>query len=1591
MLKNLFEQFKRIHDEIIESEDLDLNHAYFRSKLFDLTKEAYYSQIGDLPRLDLPDFDGSCANWESFRDLFKALVHNREEYPPVVKFQHLRTHVKGDALDLIKNISIVEGNYIRAWNTLLEHYNKVKRLNKEVFGAVDALSALRRDLGNGDVIVALAVSKLNSSLHKEWFKHIGSVAEPPTLDQLRYFFHNQIQTLESYQDRSFDREPKSTFKSKYSSHATVNNEVVKNKKPCPVCEDIHPLWNCDTFRSMTWLEKREILQIHRHCFNCLGSHWIKDCGSTQTCQKCQQKHHTLLHKEQEESTKSKRDKGISGKKASLAITAVKESESSSDEISCNNCVNSSFFKTPTGVLLATALVNIHNSLGECFQVRALIDQCSQCSVISQSLCSLLGLRGFKINVSLTGVGSQTSSNSKRKVSLVLGSTVDPKFKLEIEALVLPRVTSYQPPYLSNDKIVEHLHQLVLADPQFTKTRKIYLLLGSTVHTVIIKGEVFKGNSFQPIASDTQLGWIVSGPVETTTKNSKNVSHSLKCSEDDKVLEVLKRFWQVEEPFTSVLPLWPEEIQCEQHFVEHHARNSSGRYVVRYPFKDQPPEVIKETSFKAAQAMLKSMETKLSKNHKFRELYVQFMEEYLESGHMVEGSFEKAKCFLPHHGVIKESSSTTKLRVVFNGSSRSSLCPSLNEYLHIGPNLLVNLADLIADWRNYRYVFTADIAKMFRQVSVHPNDQLYQAILWRDNQSKPLRVYFLTTVAYGLASSPYLASRTLSQLALDCKNEYPLASETLLKSKYMDDILSGGHSLVESIQRRDELLKLTESGGFPLRKWSANSPKLLDDLPPSLLASSLLEFKDSAMSTLVLGLSWNPLLDLFQFKVLIETEVPVDNWTKRKILSEISKLYDPLGWLAPTVISAKAFMQSLWLLKLSWDEPIQELIVQDWLAWYKELPALNKVKILRWNGVTDNMVKWKLHCFADASKTAYAAVMYSRVVNNNGEVIVALLLSKTKVALLKTLSIPRLELCAAHLAAKLVNHYLNNNTRVPDSVHLWSDSKDVLYWLQDIPSRYSTLKKLLAVSAYVLRFVFKCRVKAQMTKLNVSMYPYDQVNKLSKLKFLDISAHFQSSTKILDTKEINNPTLFWVSYHQGLHFPIELRLLNSKESKLFVEEISLPSNSRIASLKPVLSKGLLRVGGRLAASILDDQIKNPLILAQHDYFTNLIIRSIHEVTLHGGVQLTLTTLRAKYWIINGRQCVRSCVNRCLKCRRVQASNLTQQMGDLPAERVRPAPAFSKVGVDYAGPFAIRLSKTRGRGTTKGYIAVFICLSSKALHLEVVEDYTAESFVAAFQRMTARRGHCSDLFSNCGTNFVKAAKELDLALKNLLKESELAQSLVSLGTNWHFNPPHAPHFGGIWEAAVKSVKFHLKRIVGEQIFTFVEFCTLLCKIEACLNSRPLLPLTLDVTDSFPLTPAHLLIMRPTFLLPEVDTTSERVPTLHKWKLISQLAQSFWKRWSTEYLQSLQTRKKWPHERPSVQVGDLVLIKDSQFPPGQWPLALIIKTYSGPDGLIRVVKLRTANSTFTRPIVKLVLLLTRKQLRDNKLKCDENYGSV
>ncbi|CAB0029299.1 unnamed protein product [Trichogramma brassicae] len=303
-----------------------------------------------------------------------------------------------------------------------------------------------------------------------------------------------------------------------------------------------------------------------------------------------------------------------------------------------------------------------------------------------------------------------------------------------------------------------------------------------------------------------------------------------------------------------------------------------------------------------------------------------------------------------------------------------------------------------------------------------------------------------------------------------------------------------------------------------------------------------------------------------------------------------------------------------------------------------------------------------------------------------------------------------------------------------------------------------------------------------------------------------------------------------------------------------------------------------------------------------------------------------------------------------------------------ERVRVALPFSKVGVDYAGPFHVRAFHGRGRTSVKSYIAVFVCFVTKAVHLELVFKCDAPSFIAALKRFISRRGYLAEIWSDCGTNFVGADAELRAMFA---QESELVKGVIRFSTNrgikWRFNPPGAPHFGGLWEAAVKSTKFHIRRVVGEAKLTSEEFETLLCQVEACLNSRPLTSLVDDSQDAQPLTPAHFLIGRASIIIAEPRLTEDCLSPCQRWQLVTQMVQHFWDRWSEEYIRQLQPRGKWRKDTPAPKVGDVVLIKYESTPPTAWPLARVTEVHPGKDGVVRVLTLKTATSTVRRPVVK------------------------
>ncbi|XP_018359704.1 PREDICTED: uncharacterized protein LOC108758957 [Trachymyrmex cornetzi] len=307
-----------------------------------------------------------------------------------------------------------------------------------------------------------------------------------------------------------------------------------------------------------------------------------------------------------------------------------------------------------------------------------------------------------------------------------------------------------------------------------------------------------------------------------------------------------------------------------------------------------------------------------------------------------------------------------------------------------------------------------------------------------------------------------------------------------------------------------------------------------------------------------------------------------------------------------------------------------------------------------------------------------------------------------------------------------------------------------------------------------------------------------------------------------------------------------------------------------------------------------------------------------------------------------------------------------MGDLPKERVtgyiRP---FAISGVDYAGPIFIRESRRRGRHPTfKAYIALFICLNTRAIHLELVTDLTTEAFLAALRRFTGRRGICSRLISDNGTNFVGASRELKELYAFLKEKEDTIQTLLAKQKiEWSFIPPRAPNFGGSWESAIKIVKRKFYAVTKGLVLTFEKCYTLLVEIEAVVNSRPITPCSNDPQDLSVLTPAHFLVGD--FLFQPVQRNYVDVfdKYLSRWQHLQKVRQDFWRRWQTEYLMEQQRRSKWVRGTTALTKGTLVLLKDERLPPLQWHVERITEEHPGADGVIRVVTVRTAQGQFKR----------------------------
>ena len=426
-------------------------------------------------------------------------------------------------------------------------------------------------------------------------------------------------------------------------------------------------------------------------------------------------------------------------------------------------------------LLATANAQLITSVMS-IPVRMLIDTGSEITFIKEELITQHKLQRIHSTISVFGIGGNKATQTRGVVLISLRSNYCPA-TVHIQAHILRALTSNLPSVESPQQEWPHITGLQLADPDFLTSRPIDIVIGADTYGQIIKPNIRKGDPSMPIAQLSIFGWHVLGPITVDSNQLSSLHHSATVQHKDNALQdLLAKFWIQEElPLDTPTLLTPEEQECEDHFRATHTRDSTGRYIVRIPLRSSSN--LLDNSYQTAHACLKRTLNKLNRDSEYCNLYQGFMKEYVELRHMVRAPSISPNThsvfYLPHHGVIKLDSETTRLRVVFNGSSPTTSGHSINDLMHTGANLLLNITDVLLWIRQHKFIFATDVTKMYRQVKVHEDDQDLQRVLWIDDNYKEVP-YKLTTVTYGTKAAPFLAVRALLQLVEDEGHRFPLA-------------------------------------------------------------------------------------------------------------------------------------------------------------------------------------------------------------------------------------------------------------------------------------------------------------------------------------------------------------------------------------------------------------------------------------------------------------------------------------------------------------------------------------------------------------------------------------------------------------------------------------------------------------------------------------------------------------------------------------------------------------------------------------------------------------------------------------------------
>lgn len=1634
---------------------------------------------------ELHYFDGDPREWISFRATYKD---TETYFTDIENVARLRKAIKGQARDSVKSLMYTTQEPNEILEALERRFGRPTFLIKSEIAALEKLPSMGNDIkGIGSFASAVSnsvntikqmnkieylysydisekiIEKMNIMVKFRWHEYRSTHESEPILLSLSKFLNIIADQFEVYESAPKARIKKEFTKGRpqynkvnaacYTSDSEQEDESQESdfqsdseyemerkivfaatNIQCPLCSREHGLQKCSRFETQTVKERWETVKQLKACFKCLKTNHRSINCKAKTCSKegCVRRHHILLHSDP-------------------TPPAEPEKKESENQIVSVNHVGA------TRAYLKILPVELTGPKGTT-TVAALLDEGSTVTLLLNEVAESIGATGPTRDLTIEGVtGHLMRTEQSKKVDLRIKGTFARNYEsMTAHTIHELNLSSQQ---IRSEDIKNCPHLVEIADQITYERIRPALLIGQDNWHLIVTRQLKSGGANKPVASLTNLGWILHGCVTSTINQVTFVNHIAHTEAENNIENLIKQHFELDSIGISQKKPASDPEERALAILKATTRHlPEGRFECGLLWKTDN-ETMPQNKESAMRRLL-SIERKMNKDEIFRTKYTEQINNLLKNGYAepaLAPPSSQRTWYLPHFAVVHPQKG--KMRLVFDAAERTN-GKSLNDALLSGPDLLQSLFGVLVRFRQGPVAVAADIKEMFLRIKIREIDRDSLRFLWREKNDQKPREFRMTSLIFGAASSPCSAIYVKNANAENFTEKYPAAVFSIKKCHYMDDFLQSFSNKKEAKEVSEQVDKIHKTGGFELRGWASNDPYVISNLqekPPEQVPLNGHEHIEKT-----LGMLWHVKNDALKYTLnLRNTPEDVINGTrpptKREVTSAIMSVFDPLGLATPVLIQGKKLIQKLWKAGTEWDETIPTELCAHWTQWMNSLDALQELDIPR---CTNAHLDGELHTFVDASETAYAAAVYWRSMKN-GQPSIKLLAAKAKVTPLKPISIPRLELQAALLGCRLAS---NIQTEIQSKItkkFYWSDSRTTLAWIKSDPRTFKTFvaHRLAeiedatkttewrwvptahnvaddATRAVPQKFDSSHRwfngpefltrdqsewpedksspntsITGEERKIVATATPclrgYDAPPIPNPTRFSSWKRLLRSTARLLQSveifksklgqaeraatikKSVKDPT--WRKYKKKQNrtkleppptitcrtFPtLPDRLLTKAEMLLikagqreFKDELKalqenrpIHKRSRLGKLALTLKNDIIYLDTRISnANYLPETYKHPTVLDGHHYITKLIVMQYHINCNHGNHQTVMNELRQRYYITSLRNLVKTTSRLCQWCKVHKATPLTPPTGDLPAERLQHyQPAFTCTGVDYFGPINI----TIGRRVEKRWVALYTCLTTRAVHLEIAASLSADSMILTLRRMIARRGTPKVLYSDNGTNFIGADKEL----KKAAEERLISWKRISAG---------APRMGGAWERLVRTVKVALTATLKARQPREEILHTLLLEAEHLINSRPLTEVSLDPNEPESLTPNHFLIGRSNGAINPGEFNDRDLVGPATWRTAQRLADMFWKRWLTEYLPTITPRYNTGSPGfVNPALGDIVIIVDSTLPRGVWPRGEIVQTYPGPDGKIRNVDVRTSAGVLKRPTSRLIKI-TEHQL--------------